>query len=190
MGYYTRYTLDVEPVHMEDRVREALNKVAYNGDHKGVFVEDPSIWNGGAGPKWYDSLTDCCKVSAQFPNVTITITSVGEGKDANRTAYKGGKRVSVDTEIDLEQTIALLDARDSDLIISRADPAQLRMLQSDDPLVSFLYTVMRDHITPGAIENLLQDTEMHVHKGFKFTNGPLAEYAEHIAHRLRALKEK
>lgn len=55
---------------------------------------------------------------------------------------------------------------------------------SDDPLVLFLYILMRDHLTPGYVEQIM---EGHVEKRLpaSFTNGHLAQYAEHLAKRLR-----
>lgn len=48
-------------------------------------------------------------------------------------------------------------------------------------LVSFLYSLMRDHVTPGDIEKLVQEaSEPEVY----YTNGFLALYAEHLAKRL------
>lgn len=50
-------------------------------------------------------------------------------------------------------------------------------------LVSFLYELMRDYLPPGTVEKIVQasDSEQNVH----YTNGWLAQYAEHIANRLK-----
>lgn len=55
-------------------------------------------------------------------------------------------------------------------------------VQIDSKLVSFLYQLMRDHVTPGVIEEVLNDS---VHESdVVYTNGWLAKYAEDIAKRL------
>jgi len=53
---------------------------------------------------------------------------------------------------------------------------------SVDPLVSFLYQLMRDHLAPGVVESLMDcaGTQPSL-----FTNGWLANYAKDIAERLR-----
>lgn len=52
-----------------------------------------------------------------------------------------------------------------------------------DPLVSFLYDLMRDHVPPGIVEGLLDDHQDPIET--TFTNGWLARYAEDVAVRLR-----
>lgn len=49
-------------------------------------------------------------------------------------------------------------------------------------LVSFLYELMRDHITPGQIEEIVQNSIKD--PDVQYTNGWLAKYAEDIANRL------
>lgn len=51
----------------------------------------------------------------------------------------------------------------------------------DRPLVSFLYELMRDHVSPGVLERLVRDSP-----GIDttFTNGHLARYAQDMASRL------
>lgn len=51
-----------------------------------------------------------------------------------------------------------------------------------DPLVSFLYLLMRDHVTPGVIEGLMRDSKPGEES--RYTNGWLAKYAQDIADRL------
>lgn len=48
-------------------------------------------------------------------------------------------------------------------------------------LVSFLYQLMRDHLPPGVVENLVWDCE---NPEALFTNGYLANYAIDVARRL------
>lgn len=52
-------------------------------------------------------------------------------------------------------------------------------VSSDDPLVSFLYELMRDHVVPGKVEELVQNAVPS-----NFTNGYLANYAIDLAARL------
>jgi hypothetical protein len=54
-------------------------------------------------------------------------------------------------------------------------------IKIDSKLVSFLYELMRDHVPPGVVEKLVQDSQM---VEVKYTNGWLARYAEDLANRL------
>lgn len=54
---------------------------------------------------------------------------------------------------------------------------------SDDNLVSFLYELMRDHVTPGVVEQVMRNSVARIN--VDYTNGWLAEYAKYIAERLR-----
>lgn len=56
---------------------------------------------------------------------------------------------------------------------------------SDDPLVSFLYELMRDYLTPGTIEEMMLDIDK---VPVAFSNGWLASYAIDLANRLRKNK--
>lgn len=54
---------------------------------------------------------------------------------------------------------------------------------SEDPLVTFLYILMRDHLPAGVVEEIV---ERHTyHEDMKYTNGWLAEYAKDLAARLK-----
>jgi hypothetical protein len=54
-----------------------------------------------------------------------------------------------------------------------------------DDLVSFLYTLIRDHVPPGIIEEILLDMTPGKGKATEYCNGWLASYAKDIADRLR-----
>lgn len=54
---------------------------------------------------------------------------------------------------------------------------------SSDPLVMLLYHLMRDHVTPGAIEELMQDIA-DVSAPYYFSNGWLAPHARDVAARI------
>lgn len=60
-------------------------------------------------------------------------------------------------------------------------------VKSDDPLVSLLYTLLRDHITPGEMEKYVREVEINPET--EFTNGWLALYAVDLANRIRRAKE-
>lgn len=49
-------------------------------------------------------------------------------------------------------------------------------------LVSFLYELMRDHLPPGTVEEVVQNTLKE--SDCQYTNGWLAQYAQDIANRL------
>lgn len=58
-------------------------------------------------------------------------------------------------------------------------------LESHDPLVTFLYVLMRDHLTPGVVEGIMLG---HVEQGApmqQFSNDWLAAYAVELARRLQ-----
>lgn len=55
---------------------------------------------------------------------------------------------------------------------------------SDDPITSFLYTLMRDHCIPGIIEGIVRELE-DSNGTAVFTNGWMAQYAEDLAKRIR-----
>jgi len=57
-------------------------------------------------------------------------------------------------------------------------------INSSDPLVSFLYILMRDHVTPGSVEDILQN-HVEGEDESEFCNGYLASYAKDIANRLK-----
>lgn len=57
-------------------------------------------------------------------------------------------------------------------------------VSDSDHLVSFLYELMRDDITPGKIEKIVRTS---LHEGpTEFCNGWLAQYAQDVAKRLRS----
>jgi hypothetical protein len=80
-------------------------------------------------------------------------------------------------------------AGQDELIDPKAAAAQARALaihsgeeSSDEPLVSFLYELMRDHVPAGVVEQILLNSPPG---RTKFTNGYLARYAREAAYRLR-----
>lgn len=63
----------------------------------------------------------------------------------------------------------------------------MRPVETKDPMVAFLYELMRDHVTPGKMEAVLMNTTLCSGNKTTYTlsNGALAEYAADIADRLR-----
>lgn len=53
----------------------------------------------------------------------------------------------------------------------------------DSSLVSFLYELMRDHLSVGVVERIVQTSEDA--SKVTYTNGWLAQYAEDLANRLK-----
>jgi len=53
-----------------------------------------------------------------------------------------------------------------------------------DKLDGFIYTLLRDHITPGKMEAIVMDCEQGGNSEVVFTNGYLAQYAKMIKERL------
>ncbi len=54
---------------------------------------------------------------------------------------------------------------------------------SNDPLVSFLYELMRDHLAPGDVESLVMSSEDKIKT--TYTNGWLVKYAKYLSKRLK-----
>lgn len=59
-------------------------------------------------------------------------------------------------------------------------------MDSESKLIAFLYDLMRDHITPGAVEKLLRANE---NPNASYTNGWLAQYAQYVAAELTGKNE-
>jgi len=56
-------------------------------------------------------------------------------------------------------------------------------ITSEDPLVNFLYILMRDYLPTGVVERIVEE---HTYSDIaSFSNGWLAEYAKDIALRLK-----
>lgn len=53
----------------------------------------------------------------------------------------------------------------------------------DSKLVSFLYTLLRDHLAAGVVEEIVRDASISSNCGY--TNGWLALYANNLANRLK-----
>jgi hypothetical protein len=58
-------------------------------------------------------------------------------------------------------------------------------INSSDPLVSFLYTLLRDHVAAGVVEGIMQGHVEVEEKDAEFCNGFIASYAQELANRLR-----
>jgi hypothetical protein len=54
-----------------------------------------------------------------------------------------------------------------------------------DPLTSFFYQLLRDHMTAGDVEKIVSDIVQEAGKDVTFTNGWLAKYANNLADTLR-----
>lgn len=55
-------------------------------------------------------------------------------------------------------------------------------VNDDSKLVSFLYELMRGHVTPGVVEEAMGQVEPYTE--VRYSNGYLANYAQDLAHRL------
>jgi len=59
-------------------------------------------------------------------------------------------------------------------------------VDTQDPVVVFLYHLCRDHLCLGEVERLVQKSVLpEAYTNFQLTNGWLGEYAIDAAHRLR-----
>lgn len=75
----------------------------------------------------------------------------------------------------------------SELLALRAESGSVAL---DNRLVSFLYQLMHDHVTPGVVEGIVSADAKYVGETITYTNGWLARYAEHLAKRLTAPAEE
>lgn len=58
-------------------------------------------------------------------------------------------------------------------------------IKSDDKLVSFIYSLGRDYLTLGQIEEIMLDLEKEDGQEITYSNGWLAQYAMDVAERLK-----
>lgn len=56
--------------------------------------------------------------------------------------------------------------------------------ETGDMLDGFIYVLLRDHITPGKMEGIVEDLERSEGKPLQFTNGYLAKYAKILKERI------
>ena len=65
---------------------------------------------------------------------------------------------------------------------------------TDSQLISFLYELLRDHVSPGVLEKIVQDGEANAERYWEIahalSNGWIAGYAEDIAARLTSCDGK
>lgn len=57
--------------------------------------------------------------------------------------------------------------------------------ETHDPLVAFLYQLLRDHVTSGAVEEIMEDQKYKLGSAYILSNGFLARYAKDVAMRLQ-----
>jgi hypothetical protein len=58
-------------------------------------------------------------------------------------------------------------------------------VSSSDPVVSFLYVLMRDYVPTADVEEIMQKIAGCSKEETQFSNGWLAQYAEDVASRLK-----
>ena len=56
---------------------------------------------------------------------------------------------------------------------------------SNDRLTNFLHALMRDHLTPGKVEKIMQRERVESLEMIQYSNGWLAQYAADLAKRLQ-----
>lgn len=57
-------------------------------------------------------------------------------------------------------------------------------VNSNDPLVSFLYILLRDHLPAGVVEGIVRN-HVNLDPETEFCNGYIAKYAKDLAERLK-----
>lgn len=95
------------------------------------------------------------------------------------------KRPLCMTTLKMLDDIKILDDGPAIQLGTPNDPIRIRSgsVTSDDPLVSFFYVLIRDHVTPGIIEEVIKRARVDGGEN-EFSNGWLATYAKDIASRL------
>lgn len=95
MGYYTKFSLRVDPPELHDQVARELTRRSYGvHDDDAPTVFDHERWNGGQGCKWYEQDRDCLALSKLMPGVTIRVQGLGEEHDDRwRAVYRDGVQV-------------------------------------------------------------------------------------------------
>lgn len=63
--------------------------------------------------------------------------------------------------------------------------ARSGFVHSTDPVVGFIYLLLRDHLPAGVVEGIVRDCHITPGISTMFTNGYLAKYAMDIAERLK-----
>lgn len=62
----------------------------------------------------------------------------------------------------------------------------MKSYTTEDPVASFLYELMRDHVTPGVVERIVRLEEGHAPgDAWVLSNGHLGRYAADLAKRLK-----
>lgn len=61
------------------------------------------------------------------------------------------------------------------------------LIKNKDPLVSLLYSLLRDYVQPGDLEGVVMDIEKHG-SDTVYSNGYLANYAISIVKRLKKIR--
>lgn len=81
MGYYTDYTLNVQPHEGDAKCIDAIAKLIENEVEKIGIFGDGSVSDGWyANAKWYDYHEDMTLLSKKFPNVIFYLE--GDGEDS------------------------------------------------------------------------------------------------------------
>lgn len=129
MGYYTRFTVTVDPESMTDAVIERVSRISdYSRD---TFEGD------GESVKWYTCEEDIQKVSAEFPLAVITVDAEGEESgDIWRLYAIGGQTERVKAEWKIaEMTIKRPERICVEIMVSLAGvdvPVEVECLPGED----------------------------------------------------------
>lgn len=100
MGYYTYYSLRVEPADTIEFIQAAMEQDSHSDLHGLASCRDLDNGFGCYGAKWYDWEEDMKKLSALFPEITFTLTGDGEeDEDFWEATFKGGEVLSSDHKV-------------------------------------------------------------------------------------------
>jgi len=85
MGYYTRYSLEVEGPNPESKYGHVIRRLR-NDCEEAEYALDENGDPSGDESKWYDHNNDLVKFSKQYPNLVFHL--YGEGEEAGDLWYK------------------------------------------------------------------------------------------------------
>lgn len=98
MGYYTKFSLSVEPFYMDQLIPEFRDSC----DSARFAMQSNGIANGD-GVKWSSHEDDLKKFSKKYPDVLFILSGVGEESgDMWRKYFKGGKVQVAKARIDYD----------------------------------------------------------------------------------------
>jgi len=83
MGYYTYYTLDVDPWDMDmndDDFDREMNLLGTESLNQGMFTVRDLVYGDGATCKWYEHEAEMLELSKRYPRLLFSLHGWGEDR--------------------------------------------------------------------------------------------------------------